>query len=227
MKVISVHGVGEANTNFACDFHTRVQRLIPDADVSYDNIVWSDATSGIVSKYSYLSEKRPFFWGLITKYVDPLAVQILHYMKNKKDVNNIISDFDRDFRRALGKERDVVVVAHSLGSVIAFDYLFGFADKKPPEGLRVSLVTIGSPLPIFWAGMEHFKVPKLPKHITRWTNIYSKRDPIGAPVMPYGADAWDVEVKTHFLPIRAHVGYWKNARVAEIVAEEASYAGGR
>ncbi len=223
MKILFVHGVDHASTNFARNLADRVFKITRKTthDITFDSLVWSDATSSIINDYEYMQPIRPYFWSMLTDKIDPLAIQVLHYVDSKKD-NSILDDVDRDFRRAIGDEKDLVIVAHSLGSVIMFDYLFGFGSKKPPVGLRIRLITVGSPLPIFWAAMGHFTLPKYPKRIKKWLNVYSPRDAIARPMSSYDVD--EIEVRTAFLPIRAHVRYWKNRKLARIVAEESTNA---
>lgn len=219
MIILTVHGVDDASTNFANGLHANIQKLIPGANVEYNSIVWSDATSGILNEYRYLSAKKPYFWNVIARAVHPLAIQIIDYVHNKRGSSNIVHDIDSDFRRAIGDEKDVIIVAHSLGAVIMFDYLSGFANKQPPEGLRIGLVTVGAPLPIFWAGMGHLEILSSPK-VRFWSNVYSRRDPIAGSVEKFTPDAEELLVNTGFLPLRAHTRYWKNKKIAQHIADK-------
>lgn len=98
----------------------------------------------------------------------------------------------------------IVIVGHSLGSVIAVDLL-----RRLPEAVRVmGLVTIGSPL-----ANGHFQVDKLtdvlqepPRNLEWWVNFWSNTDPVAALRGVSSAFPWmlDVRVKTPLLPTQAH-----------------------
>ena len=64
------------------------------------------------------------------KKIDPLALQIMYYIKDKGDKASgemgILEKGDKVFKSIAHEAKDTIIAAHSLGSVIAFDYLFGF-----------------------------------------------------------------------------------------------------
>lgn len=68
----------------------------------------------------------------------------------------------------------IIIVAHSLGSVIAADLM-----KKLPDSLRVSaLVTIGSPLGSI-SGFRSRDLDDFPfDRLKAWVNVYEPRDPV-------------------------------------------------
>lgn len=94
------------------------------------------------------------------------------YLANKearKDIDDIV-------RRRFGTG-EVVVVSHSLGTVVAFNLLRELSNNG--ADIKVPLfVTLGSPLAIKevqrWVGGE-FSVPKM---VTTWMNFYDKGDPV-------------------------------------------------
>ena len=103
-----------------------------------------------------------------------LAVKVLRqasvYLSNK----NARRDVDAVVRSRLASS-DLVIVSHSLGTVVAFNLLRDLAGS----GIRVPLfVTLGSPLAISevkrWTGGSH----AVPKPVTRWMNCYDKGDPV-------------------------------------------------
>lgn len=77
------------------------------------------------------------------------------------------------------KERRLVIVGHSLGSVIAYDTLWEMSATSP---MRVALfVTIGSPLGTrfvrrFVRGAEQSGKGRYPSNIVRWTNIAARSE---------------------------------------------------
>jgi hypothetical protein len=72
-----------------------------------------------------------------------------------------------------------VIIAHSLGSIVAYEALFVI-----PQSSRISLVTLGSPL-----GIRHLVFDRIepspaggkghwPPSVTRWINIADRRDAV-------------------------------------------------
>ncbi len=130
------------------------------------------------------------------------------------DVVAYVSDNDNNVRRTvwsqmkglLAKDTPYSIVAHSLGSVIAFDYVFNLFDRgilfRPlratPEEVEtlkkgfVSLFTMGSPGALFmlrqgklWdprIGGEHFdKIVNPLPDASPWLNFWDKEDIIAYP----------------------------------------------
>jgi len=130
------------------------------------------------------------------------------------DVVAYVSDNDNNIRRTvwsqmqslLAKNAPYSIVAHSLGSVIAFDYIFNLFDRgilfRPltasPEEVETlkngfaSLFTMGSPGALFmlrqgklWdpqVGGDHFAKIKNPLPASsRWLNFWDKEDIIAYP----------------------------------------------
>lgn len=107
---------------------------------------------------------------------------------------------DAVVRPALAAGRPVIILAYSMGAVVAHDYLLSL----PVKNATIHLVTAGSPL-----GMREFREllfgvgaegPRKPASVTSWTNVYDPDDPFSAPVVtdavidrrvekPYGGSA--------------------------------------
>lgn len=119
----------------------------------------------------------------------------------------------------LPDEGEVLIIGHSLGSVIAADLL-----RRLPEGLRVrGMITIGSPL-----ANAHFNVGTLgedladpPSNVTWWVNMWSMTDPVAAWRGVSSAFPWvlDHRVSTTVSPINAHnaAQYLQGSTLGDIV----------
>lgn len=113
----------------------------------------------------------------------------------------------------------LVIVGHSLGSVVAADLLC-----RLPAGLDVvGMVTIGSPL-----ANTAFNVDKLrevladpPTNLAWWVNIWNGADPIAARRGASSAFPWllDLRIQTNAMGIAAHsaTDYLANDTVAEAI----------
>lgn len=128
---------------------------------------------------------------------------------------------------AIRTRRDgpVMVVAHSLGSVIAFDAL---AQMNPHEGKDIVLITMGSPLRRL---MHRFMPAAYPQprqaraqlvkaaRLRRWINIYRPQDVVGAALFgDAGGDfSTDQRFRGPLARLRAHLNYWDDRMVLERV----------
>ncbi|MCW4466535.1 alpha/beta hydrolase [Glutamicibacter sp. MNS18] len=100
--------------------------------------------------------------------------QASNYMRNERIRAGVLA---RILKRIPAKGR-IVIVGHSLGSVIAADLLL----RLPSDIEVVGMVTIGSPL-----GHRSFDVEKLgsdlkdpPTHLSWWVNIWNDQDPVAS-----------------------------------------------
>ena len=111
------------------------------------------------------------------------------------------------------------VIAHSLGSVIAFDTLHAWNGGTPPAKVAL-LATMGSPLgkKIF---VSHLGRPTLrPGNADAWLNFHSPADPIASALAGSYADVADRDVRTSILPLTAHGAYWTHADVMSGLLEK-------
>ena len=124
-----------------------------------------------------------------------------------------------------GQNKNAVIIAHSLGSVIAFDYVFCFRDKcRLDKDITIkSFITLGSPIPLFTSAMGHPDSDlQLPPNVKKWVNILSPKDGIARYARPFfkNIPIEEHEVFTGFFPLQAHAGYWKNKQTASLIADE-------
>ena len=91
---------------------------------------------------------------------------------------------------------DLIFVAHSQGSVIAFDYLRNLKDRESAlKGARIQVFTFGSPLGHVFQKYFHEYAPADPMwrsvagRVDRWINLYRIDDPIGADIQLSAGEA--------------------------------------
>lgn len=130
----------------------------------------------------------------------PLFYQARNYLSSEQVraqvLNRILAQ--------LPEEGELVILGHSLGSVIAADVV-----RRLPAGLKVAgLVTIGSPL-----ANGSFNVDRLenelhqpPSNMRWWVNFWSGTDPVAAKRGVSGVIPWvlDYRIKTPLIPGTAH-----------------------
>ena len=121
----------------------------------------------------------------------------------------------------------VVLLGHSLGSVIAFDVLAEAVEKCEDTPVK-ALITMGSPLK--WvtdlreSERKLFPEKKVRTNIEpiRWVNFFDKEDPV-----PLGkklnrttfGEVENVEVTSGKKLIGAHCAYWENSMIAKRIAK--------
>ncbi|MBN1595582.1 hypothetical protein JW933_06615 [candidate division FCPU426 bacterium] len=194
-------------------------------------ILWAHHTSNWTNRFltlQYPLQPRTGKWNFILKAVDPLVIQILHYVKDKghkKGPMDMLKHIHESFREACANRPDnIVVIAHSLGSVIAFDYLFGFRKYKyTGHHPVVAFFTLGSPIPLFTSAMGYVENPvKRPAYLKKWINILDPDDGVARHCATHfrRVSIEDVEINTGWDPLGAHVRYWHTPRVAECIASQ-------
>jgi hypothetical protein len=98
------------------------------------------------------------------------------------------------------RDKRIMLVAHSMGTIIAYDVLRKLGKKDPYLSID-HFVTIGSPL-----GLPHVKykiaqenpVVRTPSIVKKWTNLADKRDPVAIDTHisdDYGINAYGVRVR--------------------------------
>ncbi len=256
LKLIFIHGVNDQSTNYSKGLFEKIQNSLKkklkakgksDSEITdilqavvSHNVLWADGTTNLTNRYCQLQyQDSKLFWKSFTKKIDPLAMQIMQYIKDKGDKKtgnmNILKEVDDEIGKIFlqtnigdfkpGEDKHAIIIAHSLGSVIAFDYVFCFRDKcRLDENATIhSFITMGSPIPIFTSAMGHPDSDLvLPPNVKRWVNIFSKHDGIARSAKIYfnNIDIQEKEVFTGFFPIQSHCGYWKSDKTASIIAEE-------
>jgi hypothetical protein len=93
-----------------------------------------------------------------------------------------------ELRTAHAGGRQVMLIAHSMGSIIAYDVLAG-ADRDLP-GLRIShFVTVGSPLGLAPVKAILAAPLRVPECVGRWSNLADPRDHVAR---------WDTRLSSDF-----------------------------
>ncbi len=245
VHIIFVHGVNAQTTGYSNqlfrailrEYITGLRQAGLDAAQAQERgrglvqheILWAEETTDLTNRYLTLQFEvsgRKGKWNFIAEAIDPLVIQILHYVKDKghkKGPMNILKGFDQEIRQLELKPKDkVVFIAHSLGSVITYDYLFGFRKYKfDPRRKVEGFISMGSPIPIFSAAMGHPENDlRLPARIKRWINILDPDDGVARYCKRHypRLKVEDVEVNTGWTPVGAHAAYWKSQDTAKLIA---------
>lgn len=254
--VFVVHGMGVQAPNFADDFVAEVNDRLDNLDVepsliAWQPAYWADLLNGSEQAlWDKLARSSDLDWVTIRKFfinffADAIAYQRVPRMTHDmyRDIHTRIHDHLVALRHSLGdQDKPLIVVAHSLGSVIISNYIW---DQQKGKGLGTNafesmetltgLVTFGSNIPLFTLALPEiqsitFPPATLPTHLkarAKWLNFFDADDVLGYPLKPlspsYGnAVSEDIEINvggllTSWNPI-SHTEYWTDNDFTKPVA---------
>lgn len=116
-----------------------------------------------------------------------------------------------DLRAAAEQAEKTVIVAHSMGTMVAYDVLRNCADCPPVD----TLITIGSPLGVTEVQDELHAIDK--KHVDfpaatlrQWLNIYDPLDPVCGADPKFANDYEPVDGKTVIDICEPNWGSWRH-----------------
>lgn len=119
-----------------------------------------------------------------------------------------------------GQPFSIILVGHSLGSVILHDLISGFL-RYHYAGFdamvrRISVFTMGSPISLFSLAADSAK----PQQFAKWVNFLYPRDPVAFPMASIFS-VQDVSLWSASLNLLAlHSAYWNNGTVHSHIAQE-------
>jgi subtilisin family serine protease len=129
--------------------------------------------------------RRPISKAFLEEFVPDVAGYFFKPALRERIRQRLVAQLD------LPRDQPVAVVAHSLGSVIAYEVLSALA-ASDPQGLDLrAFVTLGSPLGI--REVQDFLVPngrRVPSTVPRWFNFADPLDPVAADKRLAGDFRW-------------------------------------
>jgi hypothetical protein len=157
----------------------------------------------------------------------------LHFYKNDEDLRQAVQTrLIKRLRSARRWRRKVMLVAHSMGSIVAYDVLRDHVQAL--KGMEVSqFVTVGSPLGL--AGLKTVVdgSPRVPECVVHWSNFSDLKDPVSSwdtsLTDNYQANSRGVTVSDH-LVVNGYVnpagkpnahkiyGYLRTPEISELIA---------
>jgi len=104
-----------------------------------------------------------------------------HYFENSNNIGYVIRGILKNILRPILKNNEsVLIIGHSLGSVIIYDTLWELSHNETHSG-KVDFFSLGSPLGLKFVqnklqGRQFKKEKKFPDNIRHWTNLSSVGD---------------------------------------------------
>ena len=256
--VLIVHGIGVQDKHFADKFIVEAGKRLTNlgiaaGSVEFEPAYWADLLNVREEKlWTRLAAKHDLDWVTVRKFVITVLADAVAYRYlpgQPGDMYRAIHERIRDHLSKLrarlgGQDKPVIVIAHSLGSVIMGNYIWD-EQKKAPIGKTdlekmktlAGVVTFGSNIPLFTLAFEErdikcfdFPPAGLPpplKANARWLNFFDADDVLGYPLKPVSPDyaakvKQDIEIHvgglfTSWNPV-SHVEYWEDDDFLEPVS---------
>ncbi|HSM98048.1 MAG TPA: hypothetical protein VLS47_03445 [Gallionella sp.] len=128
-----------------------------------------------------LADHVPLLIRMLPEEVRSTAQEIDRYFNNTDDAARKIRDLLKQaLRPMLERQDDVLLIGHSLGSVIAYDTLWELSHRDGVAG-KVEFLTLGSPMGMHYIqrrllGMNSPAEKSYPGLIRRWVNFSAEGD---------------------------------------------------
>jgi hypothetical protein len=128
-----------------------------------------------------LADHVPLLIRMLPEAVRGTAHEIERYFNNTDDVARKIRDLLKlTLRPMLEQQDDVLLIGHSLGSVIAYDTLWELSHRERLKG-KVDFLTLGSPMGMHYIqrrllGMNNHDKKSYPGMIRHWINVSAEGD---------------------------------------------------
>jgi len=143
-----------------------------------------------------------------------------YHLANEKERNHYFHSIEEGVARLIDSGvNEVHILAHSLGTVISYDWLQSRQDESVPVTV---MHTLGSPLDKFWY-IDHTRQRRLAddhglpaKRLVSWTNYWAWSDPVSGKLDHYQLSNRSImNHRMHWLGVFgvSHVAYWKNKSV--------------
>ena len=129
-----------------------------------------------------IADTFSFIIPLLSKPISRSAYETNRYFKNKNDIACRLRELlKQELRTRLANNEKVLLIGHSLGSVIAYDTLWELSHEEKLPGKIDMFLTIGSPLGMNYVqkrlmGHDKEAKDKYPTNIRHWVNIASVGD---------------------------------------------------
>lgn len=202
LRLLYVHGVHDhpPEAQYRAQWDAALRRQAYVSDIETRMMYWADIRLGLTEdtvrrartrankqNAAHFHRLRPqtdsplgYAISLVLHLADPairritkdLLAEIYHYFYDEPGPDNVRDAILDRMDAAMRALRPHIVVAHSWGSVIAYDYLVHRGHDQDID----ALITVGSPLGQTYI-QEHLAGFQYPERVRHWTNIFDAMDP--------------------------------------------------
>ena len=259
MGVLFIHGMGSTLDDFAHDTIQELRNRISGKGLNRDDIAWESVFwapvlgSRETQLWVDLSAENDLNWTKLRKFFingfgNATAYQAVQDGRNDTygKIHGMVHDALRELREKLGGvDKPLVVIAHSLGSVIMSNYIWDRQQGRDAEQYGANpfermetlagLITLGTNIPLFTLAHDpavciEFPPAGLPANLkkkAKWFNFYDSDDVLAWPLKPLSINyadnvSEDIEVSvgnilTAWNPAN-HAAYWTDDSVIKPAA---------
>ncbi|MCG8436382.1 MAG: hypothetical protein MJA83_20385 [Gammaproteobacteria bacterium] len=246
--VIFIHGVGNQSAGYSNETVDLIEsytqkylnkalekQTVEETRIVYREVFWAPITARAQKNlWARMSRGHDLDLTKLRRFIIDFAGDALSYYKqNEKGVyeqihNTIDAEIQLIFDEFPEDQIEFTIVGHSLGSVVASNYLYDCSDKLT----ATNFFTLGSPIAIWLLNEGDVSKPNCPVQVQRpqgiWVNILDDEDIVGCPlrnVNRHYRKAVDKDVVTEIggltkLGPLSHVGYWKDKYVINSIARK-------
>jgi hypothetical protein len=228
IAVAFIHGIGRTEPGYSASMQRALARQVessaggdPAPRLVFEEVNWSAGLQNREDRlYERLDRAGPLRWGKLRHFMVDFAADAIAYQPAPTDRSaydavhlEMASALARLAERA-GPRAPLCIVAHSLGTVIASNYVYDLAKRRgsflaPHVRARIGptpleraetlalLYTMGSPIALWslryprFGQPIHFPPKRLAHHHPglepRWVNVYDPDDVIGYPLRELNA----------------------------------------
>lgn len=229
------------------EFRKRVPVIAPDDALSFVPCIWP-VEAGLQARtldFMTLMETSGVKMGLLREFLLDVVFTGAAYQSRLYDrqmygeIHASLALAIGQLRQAAGEQAPLVVVAHSIGSLIAFQYFYdlqwhsetrslitpnlrGVIGSTPIERghTLAALFTLGSPLALWAMRFENYGTPVIvpapeaknyhPRLEGQWVNFYDKDDVLAYPLQPLSAE-YEKWVKDQAVNVGGLMDSWNPA----------------
>ncbi|MGH8671176.1 MAG: hypothetical protein ACREUA_03935 [Burkholderiales bacterium] len=250
-----IHGIGAQRPDFAQGFIAEMdERLgglgIAPGVINWQVCYWADLLNTRERElWDKLAKSHDLDWVTVRKFFINVFSDALAYQRRPHASDDMYRRIHARVRESLASlhtalghhDKPLVIVAHSLGSVIVSNYLWDEQSGKGAgtnafERMRTlaGLVTFGSNIPLFTLALDEIKAIDFPPDSglsgkAKWLNFFDADDVLGYPLRGLSdtyrkAVTKDLEINVGGLfsswnPV-SHTAYWTDADFTAPVARQ-------
>jgi hypothetical protein len=255
IAIVIVHGMGSQRKGFShhmqrgiASFYQKMGEIKAWEDLYFQEMLWADMlVKPQANLFQRLKKDNRLYYNRLRQFiVDYLGDVVAYQPINDRQHSDALSyrrQIQARFKEACDsfktmpgfdeEKTPLVIIGHSLGTVLLFDYIWQQQMKSEGSPFEraetlAGLITLGSPLALWTLRYPDFGKPvqfpgkALPDSMVKrakWLNIYGQNDVIAYPLKSIN-ETWDKTV-TEDKAIRvggimrswnplSHTGYWKN-----------------
>lgn len=215
--VVIIHGIGEHDNGWSKPFQELLLEHIEPKDINFVEICYSQLVDRGIKEYTMNEDNcKDLGYDSMRKLFNLTMFDAISYSYFRSQIFELI---DRKVSRTA---KNITVIAHSLGGIVAYDWLYHSQQNKLNNRNIVNFFTLGSPLPLKMISRKHVL------NVGYWMNIVGEDDIIGKIIKGTPADMKQVN-RDYICPIGSmfqrrtpfcHTAYFEDGNVIKPIAKK-------